>query len=334
MALDGKILRRALDRYEEANRLRSEETRRRREEIYEKDPRIGELDRLLRASVAEAAAVALRGGDDPEKAVAAIQEKNLGWQEERARRIAALGYKAGCIDERPECPKCNDRGYVGMKPCDCLMKLYREEQRKELSRLLDLQGENFDAFNLSYYDDEIDPETGKSPRQHMAMVSQLCRRYAEKFTPGARSLFLTGAPGLGKTFLSACIASVVSEKGYSVVYDTAVNVVSYFEEARFGRRGEPEEAEADVKRCLGCDLLILDDLGTEMNTSFSVSTIYEVLNSRLREGRSTVVSSNLDTEEIARRYNPQIASRLAGSFDVLKFLGSDIRLRKKARTKK
>ena len=89
-----------------------------------------------------------------------------------------------------------------------------------------------------------------------------------------------------------------------------------------------------MKRCLQCDLLILDDLGTEMNTSLSVSAIYEVLNSRLREGRSTVVSSNLDTEEIARRYSPQIASRLAGSFDVLNFLGSDIRLRKKARTKK
>ena len=329
MALDGKLLRRALDRYEEANRLRSEETRRLREEIYEKDPRIGELDGLLRSTVAEAAAVALRGGDDPERAVAAIQEKNLRWQEERSKRIAALGYPKGCIDEEPACPKCSDRGYVGMKPCECLLKLYREEQRKELSRLLDLQGENFDAFDLSYYDDEIDPETGKSPRQHMSVVSHLCRRYAESFTPGARSLFFTGAPGLGKTFLSACIASVVSEKGCSVVYDTAVNVVSYFEEARFGRRGEQEEAEADVQRCLKCDLLILDDLGTEMNTSFSVSAVYEVLNSRLREGRSTVVSSNLGTEEIAGRYNPQIASRLVGSFRVLKFVGSDIRLQKK-----
>ncbi len=121
----------------------------------------------------------------------------------------------------------------------------------------------------------------------------------------------------------------MAEKGYSVVYDTAVNVVSYFEEARFDRRGAQEEAEADVQRCLRCDLLILDDLGTEMNTSFSISTIYELLNTRLRERRSTVVSSNLDTEEIARRYNPQIASRLAGSFDGLKFYGRDIRLQKK-----
>ena len=271
MALDGKILRRALDRFEEINRLRSENTRRLREEIYGKDPRVEELDRLLRATVAEAAALALRGGGDPERAVAAIQEKNLGWQDERAKRIAALGYPRGCIDEEPACPLCGDRGYVGTKPCSCLMKLYREEQRKELSRLLDLQGETFDAFQLRYYDDVFDPATGVNPRRHMESVRQVCRKFAENFTPGSGSLFLTGAPGLGKTFLSACIASTVAEKGYSVVYDTAVNIVSYFEEARFGRRGEQEEAEADVKRCLHCDLLILDDLGTEMNNSLSVS---------------------------------------------------------------
>ncbi len=328
MALDGKILRRALDRYEEANRLRSENTRRLREEIYGKDARVEELDRLLRSSVAEAAALALRHGSDPEGAVAAIQEKNLSWQDERAKRIAALGYPRGCIDETPACPLCSDRGYVGTKPCSCLLKLYKEEQRKELSRLLDLQGERFDAFQLRYYD-AFDPVTGSSPRRHMESVRQICRKFAENFTPGSGSLFLTGAPGLGKTFLSACIASTVAEKGYSVVYDTAVNVVSYFEEARFGRRGEPEEAQADVQRCLHCDLLILDDLGTEMNTSFSVSAIYEVLNTRLREGRSTVVSSNLGLEEISRRYTPQIASRLAGSYKELKFYGRDIRLQKK-----
>ncbi len=328
MALDGKILRRALDRYEEADRRRSRETRRLREEIYDKDPRIGELDKLLSASVAEAAAVALRGGGDPEKAVAAIQEKNLGWQDERARRIAALGYPKGCIDEEPICPKCSGRGYVGTKPCDCLMKLYREEQRKELSRLLDLRGETFDAFQLRYYD-AFDPVTGTSPRRHMESVRNVCRRYAENFGPGSGSLFLTGAPGLGKTFLSACIASTVAEKGYSVVYDTAVNVVSRFEEARFGRRGEPEEAQADVDRCMKCDLMILDDLGTEMNTTLSVSAVYELLNTRLREGKNTVVSSNLSTEEIGRRYSPQIASRLAGSFKELKFYGRDIRLQKK-----
>lgn len=330
MALDGRLLRRALDRYEAENRRREEEARLLRQRIYERDGRIAELDRLLRSSVAEAAALAVDGGEDPVRAVERIQEKNLNWQAERARRIAALGYPEGCIDALPVCSVCGDRGFVGTKPCDCLLAVYREEQRKELSRLLDLHGESFGDFDLGYYDDRPDPASGLSPRRHMEMVWRICRRYAETFGPGSGSLFLTGAPGLGKTFLSACIAVVVAEKGYSVVYDTAVSIVSRFEEARFNRRGEQEEAEADVKRCLHCDLLILDDLGTEMSSTFSISAIYELLNTRLREGRSTVVSSNLSAEETARRYSPQIASRLAGSFENLKFYGSDIRLRKKA----
>ncbi len=329
MALDGKILRRALDRYEEQGRRRAEETRRLREKLYALDPRLPELDARLRASVAEAAAVALGSGGDPVKAVEAIQEENLRLQEERRKRIAALGCPEGCIDDEPACPLCGDRGYVGTKPCRCLMAVYREEQRKELSRLLDLQGERFEAFQLRYYDDRPDPVSGVSPRQHMEMVWRICRRYAETFGEGSGNLFLTGAPGLGKTFLSACIAGAVAERGCSVVYDTAVNVVSRFEEARFGRRGEQEEAEADVRRCLRCDLLILDDLGTEMSTAFSVSVIYELLNTRLREGKSMVVSSNLSAEELGRRYSPQIGSRLAGGFENLKFYGRDIRLQKK-----
>jgi DNA replication protein DnaC len=329
MALDGKILRRALDRYEAEGRSRAEKVRRLRQKLYELDPQLPVLDARLRSSVAEAAALALEGGRDPVSAVEKVQEANLRLQEERKRRIAALGYPAGCIDDEPACPVCNDRGYVGSAPCECLMKLYREEQRKELSRLLDLQGERFDAFLLRYYDDRPDPLSGVSPRKHMEMVWRICRRYAETFGEGSGNLFLTGGPGLGKTFLSACIASEAAGRGYSVVYDTAVNVVSRFEEARFGRRGEPEEAEADVKRCLRCDLLILDDLGTEMNTAFSTSVIYELLNTRLRERKSMVVSSNYSAEELGRRYSPQIASRLAGGFEVLKFYGRDIRLQKK-----
>ena len=330
MAVDGKILRRALDRYEQQLRRRDAETALLREQIYGKDGRIAELDGLLRSTVAEAASAAVSGGGDPVRAVAEIQRRNLSLQDERRQRIAALGYPAGCIDGDPACPVCNDRGWIGTKPCACLMKLYAEEQRRELSRLLDLQGERFGAFRLDYYDPRPDPVSGVSPRQNMEMVSLVCRRYAETFSERSGSLFLTGAPGLGKTFLSACIASAVSEKGFSVVYDTVVNTVARFEEAKFGRHGEPEEAEADVKRYLRCDLLILDDLGTELSTAFSVSAVYEVLNTRLRDGKSTVVSSNLAPEELEKRYSPQIASRLRGSFEVLRFYGRDIREVKKA----
>ena len=329
MALDGKVLRRAMDRYAQQLRRREADTAALRQLIYRKDPRIEELDGLLRSTVAEAAAIALSGGSDPVRAVEAVQEKNLALQEERHRRIRALGFSETCLDDIPFCPLCNDRGWIGTQPCRCLKKLYTEEQRKELSRLLDLQGERFDEFRLSYYEDRNDPLSGMSPRQNMEMVFRVCRSYAENFGPGSGNLFLTGNPGLGKTFLSACIAAAVAERGFSVVYDTAGNITSRFEEARFGRHGEQEEAEADVRRCLRCDLLILDDLGTEPGTTFTVGAIYELLNTRLRENRSMVISSNLSPDELDRCYNPQIASRLRGNFEVLRFYGQDIRRLKK-----
>ena len=328
MALDGRLLRRAMDRLEEDRRRRENHTAELRQRLYSRDPALAELDSRLRSTAADTLELALRSGEDPVAAMEKLQERSLQLQKERTERILRLGYPEHCIDDLPACPRCGDRGYVGREPCECLMRLYRDEQRRELSKLLDLNGERFASFQLKYYDDQKDPETGISPRQHMELVYLACRRYAETFSGSGANLFLSGAPGLGKTFLSACIAAVVSERGWSVVYDTAVALCSRFEEARFGR-GDPEEAELDIQRYLRCDLLILDDLGTEMNTAFTVSAIYEVINSRLRSGKSTVISSNLSVEEISSRYNPQIASRLAGEYENLKFYGRDIRKLKK-----
>ena len=325
MALDGRLLSRAMDRLEADRRRREEGEQALRRQLYHRDPALEELDRQLQGTAARTLELALRAGEDPVKAMEGLREENLRLQERRRERITALGYPEHCLDGLPACPRCGDRGYVGSVPCECLMRLYREEQTKELSKLLDLRGERFSAFRLSYYDDRPDPETGVSPRQHMQLVEMACRRYAETFSGSGANLFLSGGPGLGKTFLSACIASVVSEAGWSVVYETAVNLCSRFEEARFGRRGDPEEAEKDSQRYLQCDLLILDDLGTEMNTAFSVSVIYEVINSRLRSKKSTVISSNYSAGEISARYSPQIASRLEGEYTNLRFYGTDIR---------
>ena len=329
MALDGKVLRRAMDRYEQQLRKREQETARLREQIYRKDPRISELDGLLRSTVAEAAAIAVSGGSDPVKAIEDVQNRNLVYQDERRSRIRALGYPGSCLDDEPLCPVCGDRGWVGTKPCRCLRKLYAEEQRRELSRLLDLQGESFQSFRLDYYDPRRDPVSGMSPRQNMEMVYQVCRSYAETFGDYSGSLFLTGAPGLGKTFLSACIAAAVAEKGFSVVYDTATHVFAQMEAEKFRR--EDEDAENDVKRYENCDLLILDDLGTEMNTAFVQSALYQLINGRLSGGKKTVISTNLTPDELGTRYGAAILSRIEGEYRILPFFGEDIRKLKRAR---
>ena len=155
-----------------------------------------------------------------------------------------------------------------------------------------------------------------------------CQDYAYQFGPRSGNLLLCGDPGLGKTFLSACVARVVSENGFSVVYDTAGHIFSQFEKVKF-RREEDEDAEQHVERCTRCDLLIVDDLGTEMVTSFVKSALYQIINDRLTEKRPVVISTNLDPEAIGERYSPQIQSRLEGEFTVLPFFGEDIRVKKR-----
>ena len=167
--------------------------------------------------------------------------------------------------------------------CSCLKELCTQEQIAELSKLLDLGEQSFDTFSLDYYSPLPWPGESLTPRENMEFIFEVCSNYARKFGKFYfRNLFLTGAPGLGKTFLSACIARTVSEKGFSVVYDTAVNIFARFEEQKFARdRQEAGEARDETRRYLGCDLLILDDLGSELTTPFVQSALYTLINSRL-----------------------------------------------------
>ena len=161
---------------------------------------------------------------------------------------------------------------------------------------------------------------------NMEFVKDTCWMYSNKFGQSSKNFFLTGKTGLGKTFLSTCIAKVVSEKGFSVVYDTANSVFSKFEEEKFSKYDDISEVKSDINRYMSCDLFILDDLGTEMTTAFTISAFYNLINTRLVSGKKTIISSNLAPEDIIKRYSPQIASRILGEYQVLKFTGKDIRL--------
>ena len=217
--------------------------------------------------------------------------------------------------------------------CDCLKVLCTQEQIKELSQLLDLGEQSFDTFDLGFYSPEAWPAWGRSPRENMEKVLKICRDYAQNFGRYYfNNLFLSGSTGLGKTFLSACIARTVSENGFSVVYDTAGEVFARFETQKFSRDEEDaREARDDTRRYLRCDLLILDDLGSEMTTPFVQSALYQLVNSRLTAEKRTVISSNLTMDDVRGRYSPQIASRLEGEYRVLPFFGEDIRLQRKGR---
>ena len=329
MSLDGKLLRRAKEALDRRRAQNEEEFARRREEAYARNPRLREIDRHLRENAANAVVTALRRGGDPSEALDAVREENMALQESRRVELMRVGLPTDYLDERYVCPKCRDTGYRGTELCVCLLELYAEEQRRDLSALLKLGEETFASFRLDYYDDIPDPRTGVSPRAVMESVYELCLGYARGFSTDSPNLFLSGGTGLGKTFLSTCIAREVSERGYSVVYDTAVSVFSKYEADKFGR-GDPDGAKSEVRRLESCDLLLLDDLGTEFVTGFVVTALYTLINTRLTAGKKTVISSNLTVEELGGRYSPAVMSRLLGEFYTVKFAGSDVRLRKKA----
>ena len=323
MALDGKLLARAKAAHQEKKRVNDENYERRLENAYTRVPGLRALDAEIRATMSDLVSATLTPGGDGR--IEDIRLRNIELQGERHRVLLNAGYSDSYLNDDYDCPDCRDTGYIGINICDCLMELYKEEQKASLSNLFKLGTETFDSFSLSFYDDTPSPETGISPRQSMSIIYETCVAYAHKFGEYSMNLFLIGAPGLGKTFLSACIARVVAENGHSVVYDMVSSVFSRFEEAKFSRSDDLDEVRSNIKRYLECDLLILDDLGTEMSTAFTVSALYEIINTRLVTGRKTIVSSNLPLFDLRRRYSDQIMSRIEGEYQMLTFCGEDIR---------
>lgn len=329
MSLDGKLLSRAKARLDEKKRAREAEYNRRLTYVYDRNPKIRELDQEIKGTVIDVIGFALSNGGNPEAAIEDIRDENLYLQSELRNELMAAGFSADYFDYKYLCEKCHDTGYQGAKICSCLLDIYKQEQKKDLSNLFKLGMETFDNFDLDYYDDAADSATRISPRQRMEVIYETCLEYARKFGKNSCNLFLNGGTGLGKTFLSACIARVVSDRGFSVVYDTASAVFSKFEDDKFSKSEDSKSLREDVNRYLNCDLLILDDLGTEMTTTFTVSALYTLINTRLTLGKKTVMNSNLSLEELRGRYSLQIMSRLEGEYQILTFFGRDIRLLKK-----
>lgn len=323
MAYSEQVLHRARLRLEEAKAERERENEAHRQTAYARYPRLRQIDLELQQTMARLMSTALRTGEDPAQAIAEIRRVNLELQAEREWILEAGDFEEGYLDDIPVCTKCGGSGYEGARMCSCLRELCRQEQKKELTALLGTGRESFDNFRIDVYPNTYDPTLGVSVRKLMQSNLNICHRYAQGFHEHAESLLLSGATGLGKTFLSACIARQVADLGYSVIYDTAIHLFSDFESEKFG--AALEENRGLTQKYLACDLLIIDDLGTEMTTQFTISALYHVINSRMMDRKPTIVSTNLTTEAFESRYSAQIASRIVGTFRLIKFAGNDLR---------
>lgn len=323
MAYSAEVIRRARERLAQAREDRESENRQHLAQAYEKCPRIRQIDLQLRRTMAQAAQAAFRKGSDGRAEMDAIRQENLALQQERAQLVGQY-FEEGYLDDSPICTVCGGSGYVGSNMCECLRELCRQEQKKELT-FLSAGKDRFEQFSLDYYPDRLDPVMKVNVRSLMERNLQMCRRYAATFSEKSPNLLFSGDTGLGKTFLSACIARVVADRGYSVVYESASHLFGKLERAKFYN---DEQARQDSQRYTDCDLLIVDDLGTEMPSQFTTSALYTLINDRILYGRPMILSTNLNTEDFSRRYSSQVASRLNGNFQRVPFLGEDIRAKK------
>lgn len=323
MAYSAEVVQRARARLAQTREDRESENRQHLAEAYARVPRIREIDMQLRRTMAQAAQAAFQQGSDGRELLEQARQENLSLQRERAA-LASEHFEEGYLDDSPICDKCGGSGYVGSTMCECLRELCRQEQKKELTFLNGTKG-SFDQFRLDYYPDRLDPVMRVNIRDLMERNFKSCRRYALTFTEKSGNLLFSGNTGLGKTFLSACIARTVADRGYSVVYESAAHLFSNLERAKFSN---DEAARKECDKYAACDLLIVDDLGTEMPGQFTTAALYSLLNDRLLLGKPMIVSTNLNTEDFGKRYSPQVASRLSGSFQRIAFLGEDIRVLK------
>ena len=293
----------------------------RRAELQAKIPEMAKLDRAIADVGLRGVYATIGGGDDAPKKIKMLEEESLSLQEARTALLREHGYPEDYTAVRYECSTCSDTGYVEGKMCNCMrMALIMEGYRSSgIARLL--QSQTFETFSLDYY------KLNSRAYDRMKQNFEIAKRFAFDFGgENSGNLLMLGGTGLGKTHLSTAIAKTVIDRGFDVLYVSVMDMVSDFEQERFGNGYS--NTQADVSKYFECELLILDDLGTEVVNQFTVSSLYNVINTRLSKNLSTIISTNLISKDLRERYWDRITSRLFGEYTPLVFEGTDIRLQK------
>lgn len=299
------------------------EAEKRLRQLHEKIPELREIDAAFPKLGASIVALASGGLSEAEIArqVEALKRESGELEEVRADCLELAGYPADYTNPHYTCVKCGDTGYVDGRMCECMKKecILLGYENSGLGVLLEKQ--KFENFSLDYYEGDA--------LSTMRYNFDICQSFAEGFGCGSgrsESMLFIGDTGLGKTHLSTAIAGRVIERGFDVRYETSQNLISVFSRQRFGRGYGEAYSDDASERYFGCDLLIIDDFGTEENNQFSVSVFYNLINTRINRGLPVIINTNLREKEIRARYADRITSRLFGEFIVLAFPGRDIRM--------
>lgn len=295
---------------------------------YLKVPRLREIDNAI-ASVSVSQARKMLDGDT--KALSSLKEQLAAYRKEREDLLIHYEFPADYFEPAYSCKDCKDTGFINGKRCHCFKQaaidlVYTQSNLKDI-----LIRENFSTFSYDYYSDEdINPATGLSSLATVKDAVEKCRDFILNFqAPGNFSnLYFYGDTGIGKTFLSNCIAKELLDAGYSVIYFTAFQLFDILSKGVFDK---DEDAVAAHQNIYTCDLLIIDDLGTELYNSFTTSQLFLCLNERILRKKSTIISTNLEMKQLADIYSERVLSRISSNYTIIKLFGRDIRLLKRSR---
>ncbi len=320
MAYNTENYRRIAAQYKDKNLRAKQTAEARRDELHRAIPQVADIDRELSKTGLRIMREALGGRDGLDKRIKKLEEGNAMLLEAREVLLVAHGYPADYSAVKYECDECMDTGFIEGRMCKCMRRALNLAGYESSGVLKLVEKQNFDTFDLKYYEG--------AEKANMARILARAKTFAEGFDGSMHNLLFMGTTGLGKTHLSSAIAKAVVENGYDVVYESAQKIFSDFEAEKFGRVAQGEDRTG---RYLSCDLLIMDDLGTEMQSQFTVSCLYNLINARLISEKSMIISTNYGKEDLLTKYTDRITSRLFGEFEICLFKGEDVRSQKRFR---
>lgn len=258
-----------------------------------------------------------------------LKEANEAIANEKKRLLAEHGFPEDYLTMQYQCPDCQDTGYIGGEKCHCFKQAIVDLVYAQSGVVEAVKNENFRTFSYSYYSDTYtDDVTGLTPYQNISQVVDSVKEFIGRFDTSYENLLLYGNTGVGKTFLSNCIAGELLSTAHTVIYLTAFQLFDILEQNKFGRSENPDEIRNQFEYILDCDLLLIDDLGTELTNAFTTSQLYLCINERHLKQKSTVISTNLSLEQLNSVYGERIFSRITSNYTLLKMFGEDIRLKK------
>ncbi|MEA4816299.1 MAG: ATP-binding protein [Lachnospiraceae bacterium] len=327
MSIKSEVYREIKNSYQKTRDAEKEKRLLRLKEVYKKCPEIEDLDNELSMTGVSLSKLVLENPGNKAEILNCLKSNTENISERRARLLEGLGLSRDYTELKYVCAKCKDTGYIGDSPCSC-MKIKLAEKLYENSNLASFDNNSFDTFNLLYYSTEVYRDEKITPRENIQRVLKSCLDFSNKFGLEFKNLLLYGNTGLGKTFLCNCIAKELLKEGYSVIYVTSPELFKNIEKERFNKEVD-EEMGYYLENLKDCDLLIIDDLGSEFSNSLTASALFEILNIRLIAAKPVIISTNLKPVEIVDQYSDRVVSRILGSYTLLKFFGEDIRVLKK-----